>query len=470
MKSIFLITRFELTRLLRARWLAPLWLGFALVCAYAGWNGTQWSAQRLEAVEALRLNEQKIHADRRQQIAEKITPETKGRFGGALYATAMFFQAALPPTSMSALTNGAADGYPLAASIAPYMASHTIFDEHLAGLANPAVQAAGRLDLAFVLVYLFPLLVLSVSYGMWSNEREAGMAGWLLSQPQAPWHYLAAKAAACWLATALPMILLVTATLLLCGARDMSGLLACALLAGMYGLFWIGAAIFVTQRLRTTAQAAFACLMCWLALVVVAPALALTLVDRIAPPSASSERVNALRAEAMRARAENRAEAQRMPKMARSVAPNIPDSLRLRGVEVDRAERGIQAVSARYRSEDRRRETWMERARFLSPAIALQDGLERLSGNDASRALQFQQQAQRFQLTQRDLVRVYLAEDRLLTVADYDRGLPRFVFHEQPWGQRTCALLTDVLAICLGLFVLGALLYWRSRGRPLLTD
>lgn len=470
MNSITLITQFELMRLVRARWLAPLWLGFALVCAYAGWNGVQWTAQRQAAVEALQLNEQKIHADRRQQIAENMTPETRSRFGGAIYATAMFFQAALPPAPLSPLTNGAADGYPLAASIAPYMASNTIFDEHLADLANPAIQAAGRLDLAFVVVYLFPLLVLSASYGIWANEREAGMAAWLLSQPQAPWRYLAAKATACWLSTTLPMMVLLLATLLLCGARDVIGLLAAAVLVGVYGLFWICAAVLVTRRLRTSAQAAFACLMCWLALVVIIPALALTLVDRVAPPSALAERVNVLRAEAMRARAENRLEAMRAPPVERSPAPNIPDGLRRRGVEVDRAEQGIQALSARYRSEDAQRLAWMNAARFLSPAIALQDGLERLSGNDAGRALQFQQQAQRFQLEQRALARAYLAEDRLLTVADYDRGLPRFVFRELPLTQRAKALVLDLLAICLGLLAVGGLFYWWSRGRPLLTD
>lgn len=449
MNIFALIIRVEARRMLRGSWLLPLWLAFFALCAGAAWNGAAWVEQRQGALASILDDERNTHAMRRAQLANDVTPENKARYGGALYATAFSLRATLPPGALAVLTVGQAEGYPMAANISPYAASNTIFDKHTAGMENPSVLAAGRFDLAFVLVWLLPLLVLAGSFDLFAGERERGMAPWLLSQPVAPARLLAAKAVARILLLVLPLVAIVVGLLWIASDAGPGALLAVGGLVLLYALFWLALALLVNLFAASGAQAALGCLAGWLTLVVLLPALALSVADLVAPPSNPNERANALRAEAMRARAELRLQARAAAPVGSGATPNIPDSLRRRGLEVARAEVLIQAALRPYRQQDRTRQDWLERLRAASPAIALHDGLERLAGADAARALRFQDEAQRFLLAVRALTAQYLAQDRLLTVADYDRGLPRFALPDEAASTRALPLLFDAAVIAL---------------------
>lgn len=450
MSTLLTIIRMEARRMLRGRWLLPLWLLFGVLCAWAAWNGAAWVEGRQATLALILEDERATHAMRRTQLAEQVTPDNKSRYGGALYATAMSLRATLAPGELALLTVGQAEGYPMAATIFPFVASNTIFDRHTAGMENPAVLAAGRFDLAFVIVWLLPLLVLAGSFDLFSTERERGMAPWLLSQPIAPARLLAGKAAARALLLALPLAGIVAATLAFTSEAGPAALLQAGGLVLLYALFWLVLALLVNLVARNAAQAALGCLAAWLALVVLLPALALGVADLAAPPVSQAERTNALRAKAMQARAELRSAIvpERVP------APNIPDGLRRRALEVERGERLIQEALQPYRAQQARRLAWLDGLRLVSPAIALQDALERLAGSDADRALRFQDQAHGFLLEVRQLVQRHLERDRLLTVADYDRGLPRFMLREAPSAERLGALLFDAAVIVLGMAAL----------------
>lgn len=456
MSAAAIIFRTELLRMARGRWLLPLWLAFLALCSYAAWEGAAWSAQRGAALAAIQDEEREVHQMRRSQIVDELTPENKSRYGGAIYATAMSLRATLAQGELPVLTAGQAEGYPMAAKIFPFVASNTIFDEYMAGMDNPAVLAAGRFDLAFVLVWLLPLLILAGSFDLWSFERERGMEPWLLAQPVSPLRYLLAKAGArALLLVGVPVLLLV-AVLGLTAEPGAAPLRQAAFLSALYGLFWLGLATVVNLFARNTAQAALGCVAGWLALVVLAPALALGVADLAAPPSSPAERTNVLRAMAMQARAEARQQAEVAFRPEGAPAPNIPDSLRKRAVEVERGEQLIRAAVQPYRAQDERRLRWLDLLRASSPAVAFQDALERLAGTDAARARRFQDQAHAFLLDVRRLTQRYLAQDRLLTAADYDHGMPRFVQREAPPSERLGALAADAGVIALFLLALLA--------------
>lgn len=470
MSAAAIIFRTELLRLARGRWLLPLWLAFLALCGYAAWEGTAWSTQRRAALAVIQDEEREVHQMRRSQIVNELTPENKSRYGGAIYATAMSFRATLPLGELPVLTAGQAEGYPMAAKIFPFVASNTIFDEYMAGMENPSVLAAGRFDLAFVLVWLLPLLVLAGSFDMWSFERERGMEPWLLAQPVSPVRYLLAKAAARALLLVGPPVLVLVAVLRFTAVPGPATLLQVALLCALYGLFWLGFAALVNLFARNAAQAALGCVAGWLALVVLVPALALGVADLLAPPSSPAERTNALRAAAMQARAEVRQQADVARRPERLPGPNIPDSLRMRAVEVERGEQLIRATMQPYRAQDDRRLRWMDLLRVSSPAIAFHDALERLAGADAGRALRFQDQAHAFLLDVRRLTQRYLEQDRLLTAADYDHGMPRFVHREAPLSARLAALAFDAGVTALFLLVLLAVGADRLRRQAPFTE
>ncbi|GGY88227.1 DUF3526 domain-containing protein [Pseudoduganella plicata] len=456
MSATAIIFRTELLRMVRGRWLVPLWLAFLAMCGYAAWEGAAWSAQRSAALAAIQDEEREVHRMRRNQIVNELTPENKSRYGGAIYPTAMSLRATLPPGELPVLTVGQAEGYPMAAKIFPFVASNTIFDEYMAGMENPAVLAAGRCDVAFVLVWLLPLLILAGSVDLWSFERERGMEPLLLAQPVTPLRYVTAKAAARTLLLVGPPVLLLMAVLSIAASPTPAALLQAAVLTALYGLFWVGFAALVNVFARNVAQAALGCVAGWLVLVVLLPALALGVADQVAPPSNPAERTNVLRAMAMQARAELRQQSAAASRPGHAPAPDIPDNLRRRAREVERGEELIRTAVQPYRAQDERRRWWMDVLRASSPPIAFQDGLERLAGTDAGRAVRFQEQAHAFLLQVRRLTYRYLDEDRLLTAADYDHGMPRFTFREAPAARHLGALSADAGVMVLALLALLA--------------
>jgi ABC-2 type transport system permease protein len=56
---------------------------------------------------------------------------------------------------------------------------------HNNDIENPSHLLSGHFDLAFVIVYLFPLLIFALSYNLLSAEREIGTLRLLMSQPLA---------------------------------------------------------------------------------------------------------------------------------------------------------------------------------------------------------------------------------------------------------------------------------------------
>lgn len=73
-----------------------------------------------------------------------------------------------------------------------------------------------------------------------------------------------------------------------------------------------------------------------------------------------------------------------------------------------------------------------------------QDALDRIAGTDATRAFAFQAQARGFAARVRALALSWMDRDRLMTLADYDDGLPRFAFVELSYER---SLMWDLLAL-----------------------
>lgn len=101
--------------------------------------------------------------------------------------------------------------------------------------------------------------------------------------------------------------------------------------------------------------------------------------------------------------------------------------------------------------------------RLASPAVIAQDALDRIAGTDADRAVAFQNQARAFAGEMRRLALDWMDRNRLMTLADYERGLPRFAFTEPSRGAAFAGDLFALLVFAIALFSLAA---WRLRRGP----
>jgi ABC-2 type transport system permease protein len=107
----------------------------------------------------------------------------------------------------------------------------------------------------------------------------------------------------------------------------------------------------------------------------------------------------------------------------------------------------------------------VERARFLSPAILLQDALNDVSGTGVARHREFVSQVEAYHQRWRDyFVPLVFQRARL---ADYSR-LPGFSLGEEPFEAVSGRVAISVAGISLPAFVVGAVGLTRLRRYPVL--
>jgi ABC-2 type transport system permease protein len=460
MTPSFAIVRLEAIRTWRDPVMWIMLILFALLAGYAALSGAQWADARATAVQQAMAEAGETMAQRRETFAKMVAKGEKPNFG-LIYATALPFRAGLPTTPLAALSAGQAEGYPAAASIAPFLDPWSIFDAHMAGLESPSVLAAGRFDLAFVIVVLLPLLLITATYDFWSRDVENGSARFQLAQPVQPAQLVLTRAAMRGGSLLAASALIACVALAIVGAHDAAGLTGFAAIVLAYGLFWIALAILINLFVRASTTAALTTGTTWLVVVVLLPGTIAAAADLAAPRPSELSYTNAIRAAGLEVRAGHSSAALAAAKA--EPRNHYPASLW-------HSRREIQARDARllplHRTQDEqaaRHRHIADRLRFLSPAIVVQDALDRLAGNDATRALAFQQQARGFAGRARQLAFDWMDGGRLMTLADYDRPLLRFAFTAP---SRSGPIAIDLAALLLFTALLLLFAARRLRGGP----
>ncbi|MDT3499500.1 ABC transporter permease subunit [Stenotrophomonas maltophilia] len=431
----------EVRRLLRDRALPTLLVLLLALAAYAAWNGRAWVEQRDAAIGVIQLEEQHTH-DRSRVFVGKA-PSVLPRV-----------QPVLRPAPMASVSIGQAEAYPYTADVVALGDRTQLFRNVWADIGNPAARAAGRFDLAFVIVFLLPLVILAASYDLWSRERERGIAALVLSQPVAVGRLIAVKALARGGVVLLPAGVILVGAAAWSGAESLAGLGVLSLVILAYGGFWLAVAVLIGCFARRTTEAAIAAGGVWLLIVVMAPSLTLAAVNLAVPPPSQMRLATDVKARLATTAAQQTLHRRSASTAVRSPPPVIPDHVRdayaeLLATDLDLAP----LIESHERAQDARRRV-LDKVRLLLPAVAVQDALDRIAGSDADRALAFQHQVHAFWQARRLLHKAYLDRDAPQTLAEYE-ALPRFRFVETarvgPRGVRAdlAALLAATLILLI---------------------
>lgn len=138
---------------------------------------------------------------------------------------------------------------------------------------NPLKVLAGNFDLAFVLVYLFPLLIIGLCFNILSAEKEQGTLPLLLSQPIGLPLIVGAKLIfRIMIVLGLALFLSLIAMWWAQVAPDIRIVLWIAVIS-MNCLFWFGVVFLVAALQKNSAFNAVALLGVWLVLTIITPAL-----------------------------------------------------------------------------------------------------------------------------------------------------------------------------------------------------
>ncbi len=139
-------------------------------------------------------------------------------------------------------------------------------------LINPVNLHAGNLDLGFVIIYLFPLVIISLCYNIISEEQEGGTWKLLMVQSSKPIWIPVYKLIIRFVAVSLLLLLLVLLAVCYLGIEWDQYLLAFSYLSVLYLLFWFSLSFFIVSWQKNSSFNAAILLTAWVLLTVILPA------------------------------------------------------------------------------------------------------------------------------------------------------------------------------------------------------
>ena len=456
----FNLLRYDWRNLAADRVPAAVAILLAVAIAYGAWNGSQWTNFRHRAINAALSEERSrlkgIRADIVQldagtgskevsAFADPRLPQSLGRNMGLRYAV-------MPPATLSALSVGQSDLYPYYFKVSTNSRQTFVNSDEIE---NPVHLLAGRFDLSFVILYLFPLVILALTYNLLSAGKEEGILALALSQPVTLWRLVSAQIVLRAGFVILLTILLSFGGVLLGGTN----LLTSAALArflfwiaitAAYGAFWFALAVGVNALGRSSATNAITLAGLWLLFVILIPAVVNVAVKAAYPVPSRIEMIQATRVAGEDAtRRSSQLLARYMedhPELAAPGSASTADFGTLLIAVNEATEKSIQPVLDRFDSQLAAQQAFVNRFRYLSPAIVTQFAFNDLAGTGPDRYASFLTQVARYHRAWRDFFSPRILRKVRITAPDLD-SLPTFGFQEE----ETMIVLSRVIAPLAGL-------------------
>jgi len=444
----------------RAFWLA---LGlFALLIGFGVLNGARWTAvQQGIAPQLAQQAEEKRQEN--LEFFKKVAADPRGQFipyHSGIMAFQLWPSLHLPPAPLATSAFGQSDLH------ANVVEARTRFDWALATepLDNPMGLLTGRFDLAFVIVYGLPLLILALCYNLLSGEREGGTLALALSQPVGLPVLMAAKIGVRALLVFAVTVGAALLFLLLCGVSPATPgvvprLFLWAMVVLFYGGFWFVLAAWVGARGWNSVANAGALAGAWVALVVVVPSLTGAAIETFspAPPRlALSQAVHGAND-----KAKDRGEALLVAFYAahpdqKPDKPDLKDFWTQRYAMDAQIEREMEPLLARVENATERRHRLASTLNMLSPALLAQSALNDVAGSGDARHRAFTAQVDGFRAEWRAFFLPRIYRQVGVPLAQWDE-MPRWTFREETVGQ----VAWRVLPVCAVLaLVAGVLAVW----------
>ena len=438
---------------------------FAVSLAYAMFNGFAWTEFQNKTIAETRQDEAARYADLKKQIQDldKSAPENLSRWSDPRDAAAAgrnvgqkFVQ--MPPNEFASFSIGQSDLLPFYFKISTRSQTTFINNDELE---NPTNLLAGRFDVAFVVIYLLPLLILAVSYNFVSGEREAGTLQMLMAQPIALLTLILGKialrfAVVSGLVIVLSLVLFVIGGGHLFAADTFARFGLWTLTVLIYSFFWFALAVLVNSFNWKSATNAVALAGLWLLFVVIVPSLTNVLVTAVYPVPSRIEMVNATRDAARVATAAGSQLMSRYmedhPELMQG-AYDPTDAAMKTYITQETVDREVQPILDNYDVQLQNQQSLVKNLQILSPAIAAQEILNDISGTGNQRYQFFLKQARDFHQSWQSYFIQRIFQKAKIDQAVYDNA-PQFQFQEETLSR----IAAKVSGGLLGVFAFAAIL------------
>ena len=337
-------------------------------------------------------------------VLKGFTADTSGEEGKGAYRKAALpssgrwwhgYYASWEPSALSSLSIGQRDLYPYYFRLSGQSFYLQLFQNEIA---HPQKLRAGHLDLAFILIYLFPLLIIALGYNLLASERERGTYPILRIQ--------ASSVASVVLRKGLFFLSLVMAMALglscyglaVSGAMDAGDypeVLSWLGMVAAYVTFWAAVVLLVVSWRKPSGFNALCLLGGWLLMLVVLPSLINILVAAMRPIDQThlTDLIRRMGIEDTEAEARKAIHemAEFRPELVAKDSITGPFLMQkgYAAFEENRRRRSKPVVDA-YKVEVEMRNRIAEKLNFLNPAVLAQDVLNALARSDLANYWRFQ--------------------------------------------------------------------------------
>ncbi|MFC4213401.1 DUF3526 domain-containing protein [Pedobacter lithocola] len=148
---------------------------FLVIGFYAIHSGSNVIRHQKTVIDTLNQQYNKDYALAIKKFTDTLTPETKAQAANAGMPQMINFRIAPiainEPSGLAVLAIGQRDVNPYYQKV---KSSVNFLDNENVELSNPTILFAGNFDLSFVLIYLLPLLIITLCYNSYAEEKEQG--------------------------------------------------------------------------------------------------------------------------------------------------------------------------------------------------------------------------------------------------------------------------------------------------------
>lgn len=477
-RRLLAVMRQECRLMLAERTLWAVGLLFLLLVAYALGNGLLQTASRDRAQAAVAQADRDTRAAQRALLESILagtaqpTPFENPADPSRMASGYGGHHAILPTAPLGPVALGQSDLYPSQFKVTNQ--SRVVF-MNPSDIESPWHLLSGHFDLAFVIVYLLPLLIFALGYNLLSAERENGTLRLLLSQPLRLRTLLAGKLTVRAAVLLGPAVLLPVAVLLVARQAGLAGspgaaLWWWALLVGAYVLFWFALVVAVNAFGASSATNAMVLVIAWVLLVLVAPVLLNLAVTQASPAPSRTElatRQRIVTAEAMKRHADLMSTDYRHVGRGAILVPRdgkIEIAGRALGnylieKEVDEA---IKPELDRFDAQQAGQQALLARFSAVSPAAVAYEGMTALAGTGTRRQARFEAQTIAYHEAWKRFFSPRIDARDALVPSEFDR-IPAFAWQEEPAGLVRGQAAIAVIQLLVPSLLLFGLAAWRLR-------
>jgi len=409
-----LILGCEIKNLRRERLLWLLVVVTVCFSVLANYNGYQWVSAQNAVIASAQQEQQKAIVTAQQGLTERKSSNKPINWwddpydlrGQAFYL--MVNYATKPPLPSAALAVGQSD-------VQPYFFRMLVTSKqdfiNQYEFVHPLALLIGKFDLAFFIIYVLPLLLISVCFNALSQEKQSGQLRLLMLQGLSPRRLLFNQLVIRASIIILPLLLISVSALLL--FSEGIGLLAISFFIGVvlaYALFWLALSALVISYGKTSAYNAAVLVITWLSFVIIIPTVLNSLIVTANTAPSRIEYVDSLREQtdevdksSSKVMAQyfqdhpelaNKKRADKAEVTAGNETTNLPSTSysTKKIAKIIATEKAMQPFDDAFQAVLMAQQKQAEQFSYLSPATIVQGALFDLSGNGLKRHQDFIEQ------------------------------------------------------------------------------